>query len=97
MGPTLNVFTRQIYYINYNVTAGLQLVLNIHQAEYVKDYGDVAGAKVVIQHQNTMPFPEDDGITVRPHHASSVGVRKVVIALWCTWYKTLLENHHGDP
>ena len=84
MGPHIKcIYQVNILIYKLPVLAGLQLVLNIHQAEYVKDYGDVVGAKLVIQHQNTMPFPEDDGITVRPDHASYVGVRKVVTALWC--------------
>ncbi len=39
--------------------------------------GDVAGLVVVIHDQNTMPFPEDEGITAHPGELMSIGVRRV--------------------
>ena len=61
--------------------SGLQLILNIDQDEYIKETGDTAGARLVVHTQNSMPFPEDEGITVTPGQATSIGVRQVVAIL----------------
>ncbi len=39
--------------------------------------GDVAGLIVVVHDQNTVPFPEDEGITAHPGELLSIGVRRV--------------------
>ncbi|KAK2164455.1 hypothetical protein LSH36_63g05070 [Paralvinella palmiformis] len=57
----------------------LQLILNIDQDEYIKETGDTAGARLVVHTQNSMPFPEDEGITVTPGQATSIGVKQLRI------------------
>ena len=52
-------------------------MINIDQEQYVKEVGDTAGIRVVVHDQSRMPFPEEEGITVRPGHSTSVGVRQV--------------------
>lgn len=56
---------------------GLQVIININQAEYSDMIGDTAGVRMVIHPQNRMPFPEDEGITISPGRATSVGIRQV--------------------
>jgi len=56
---------------------GLAMTMNIQQDEYVAEAGDTAGVVVVIQPQNQMPFPEDDGTLVSPGHATSIAVVQV--------------------
>lgn len=57
--------------------AGLSLVVNIKQSEYVSQVGSTAGIVVLPLNQNIMPFPEDDGILVRPGFATSIGLTTV--------------------
>ncbi|KAK2160274.1 hypothetical protein LSH36_137g07058 [Paralvinella palmiformis] len=58
---------------------GLHVIININQAEYSDVIGDTAGVRMVIHPQNRMPFPEDEGITISPGRATSVGIRQVVV------------------
>jgi len=53
------------------------MTMNIQQDEYVTEAGDTAGIVVVIQPQNQMPFPEDDGTLVSPGFATSIAVVQV--------------------
>ena len=57
--------------------AGLTMLLNVQQYEYVPQAGDTAGVIVSILPQHQMPFPEDDGIMVSPGHATSIGLVQV--------------------
>ena len=57
--------------------AGLEMIVNIDQANYVKDAGETAGIRLVVHTGDRMPFPEDEGITVSPGHSSSIGLQKV--------------------
>ena len=59
------------------IYSGLSLTINIDQGEYIGDLADHAGIRVVIHPQNTMPFPEDEGISVRPGLLTNVGLRMV--------------------
>jgi len=56
---------------------GLEMIVNIDQANYVKDAGETAGIRLVVHGANRMPFPEDEGITVSPGHSTSIGLQKV--------------------
>ncbi|XP_077988550.1 epithelial sodium channel subunit alpha-like [Glandiceps talaboti] len=58
---------------------GLSLELYIEQSEYMVGTTESAGVRVLIHHQDRMPFPEDDGFSVAPGHAFSVGVRQMEI------------------
>ena len=53
------------------------MILNVNQWDYMKPGIDIAGIKLVIHAQRTMPFPEDEGIILSPGHATSVGIRQV--------------------
>jgi len=53
------------------------MTMNIQQDEYVSEAGDTAGIVVVIQPQNQMPFPEDDGTLVSPGFATSISIAQV--------------------
>jgi len=53
------------------------MIVNIDQANYVKDAGETAGIRLVVHTGDRMPFPEDEGITVSPGHSSSIGLQKV--------------------
>jgi len=57
--------------------AGLEMIINIDQANYVKDAGETAGIRLVVHGGERMPFPEDEGITVSPGHSTSLGLQKV--------------------
>ena len=56
---------------------GLEMIVNIDQANYVKDAGETAGIRLVVHNGDRMPFPEDEGITVSPGHSTSIGLQKV--------------------
>ena len=60
--------------------AGLQLVINIQQDEYVMDIGDSAGIRLVVLPQKQMPFPEDEGLTISPGHYTTIAVKQVKIS-----------------
>ena len=62
------------------VHAGLHLILNINQNEYLTEGGDTAGLRMVVHPQTRMPFPEDEGITVSPGRATSVAIKQVNIS-----------------
>ncbi|XP_070543786.1 amiloride-sensitive sodium channel subunit gamma-2-like [Ptychodera flava] len=58
---------------------GLSLQLFIEQGEYLVDYTEIAGVRIVIHDRDKMPFPEDTGYTVPPGDSTSLGVRRVEI------------------
>lgn len=49
----------------------------LEQTEYIADIQQAAGLRVSIHDQQTMPFPEDNGISIQPGTETSVGVRFV--------------------
>ncbi len=55
----------------------MSFLLNVDQDEYLTSIDDVAGLVAVIHDQNTVPFPEDEGLTIHPGELLSIGVRKV--------------------
>ena len=63
-------------YLSWCVS-GLHLILNINQAEYMPAGIDTAGIRLVIHSQERMPFPEDEGVTVSPGRATSIGMKQV--------------------
>ncbi|XP_046554137.1 acid-sensing ion channel 2-like [Haliotis rubra] len=58
---------------------GLSLELYLDQDEYIAALSPSAGARVLIHPRNSMPFPEDEGISIAPGVSTSVGLRKVDI------------------
>ena len=53
----------------------MELFLN--QDQYVANLATEAGIKVLIHQRGTMPFPEDQGITIMPGRSTSVGIKQV--------------------
>ena len=56
---------------------GLSLELFLEQTEYIGALSPAAGVKVLIHPRNSMPFPEDQGISIPPGYETFVGIRKV--------------------
>ncbi len=55
----------------------MSFLLNVDQDEYLGSIDDVAGLVAVIHDQNTVPFPEDEGLAIHPGELLSIGVKKV--------------------
>ncbi|XP_006813344.1 epithelial sodium channel subunit alpha-like [Saccoglossus kowalevskii] len=75
---------------------GLSLQLFIEQDEYIKGYTAIAGARIVIHDQDKMPFPEDNGFTIAPGAATSIGIRKVLISREPDPYSDCVEEGDSD-
>ncbi|CAB4038108.1 amiloride-sensitive sodium channel subunit alpha-like [Paramuricea clavata] len=58
---------------------GLTLQLDIEQSLYIGALTQGAGVRVTLHEQGVMPFPYEDGFSVAPGMATSVGLRKTVI------------------
>lgn len=56
---------------------GLRLNLNIETNEYVADYMDAFGLRLVIHEPGTFPFPEEEGFTLNPRYETTIGMRLV--------------------
>lgn len=56
---------------------GLQLTLDIDQDQYFNT--ETAGVVVMVHDPSTMPFPEDDAISIAPGQAAFIGVKMVKI------------------
>ncbi len=56
---------------------GLSFLVNVDQDQYMSSVGDVVGLIVMIHDQNTVPFPEDEGIIAHPGELLWIGVRRV--------------------
>ncbi|XP_070532973.1 amiloride-sensitive sodium channel subunit beta-2-like [Ptychodera flava] len=54
---------------------GLKLTLFTEQNEYIGLFGQQSGVRVVIHHQMTKPFPEDDGVGVKPGAVTSIAIK----------------------
>lgn len=53
--------------------------MNVNQDEYVRGAEGTAGISLLIHPQRSMPFPEDEGMTISPGHSTSIGLSKVSI------------------
>lgn len=60
---------------------GLSLIFNIMQDEYISDFTEGAGIRVVVHDQREMPFPENNGIAVNPGHLTYIGATAVSLSL----------------
>lgn len=58
---------------------GLTLDLFINQMEYIPSLTQEAGVRVLLTPQRTIPFPVNEGLTVSPGFATSIGLRKLQI------------------
>ncbi|XP_077988552.1 epithelial sodium channel subunit alpha-like [Glandiceps talaboti] len=55
---------------------GLGLTMFIEQDQYLEEFSDTAGVRIVVHDQNVIPFPEDNGFDVEPGKSVSIGVRR---------------------
>ena len=58
-------------------STGLRLVLNIETKEYIQNYMDATGLRLVIHEPGTLPFPEEEGFTLNPNYETTIGMRMV--------------------
>ena len=56
------------------------MIINIGQAEFLEAASSQAGALVLVHPPLTMPFPEDDGMMLRPGVFSLIGLKHVHIS-----------------
>lgn len=63
-----------LYFLSF---LGLRLNLNIETNEYVADYMDAFGLRLVIHEPGTFPFPEEEGFTLNPRYETTIGMRLV--------------------
>jgi len=70
-----------------DISEGLRLVANIQQDQYTSGVGSTAGIIVLVHPQNTMPFPEDDGILVSPGYSTDMAISLVLY-----WYLTVRNS-----
>ena len=54
------------------------MTLNIDQDNYITQTGQLAGVRISVLDQNLMPFPADNGVTVSPGYATTIGFTQVV-------------------
>ena len=57
--------------------AGLKMILNVNQSNYVSQNGDIAGLRVITLSQHQIAFPEDEGLTISPGYSAYVGLKMV--------------------
>lgn len=60
------------------LSLGLIMELFINQEEYIANLAPEAGARIIVHKKGTIPFPEDEGISVIPGRSSSIGMKQVV-------------------
>ena len=51
--------------------------LMVEQLNYLTSVSDSAGVRLVVHDQRSMPFPEDDGISIGPGTKTFVGFKRV--------------------
>ena len=66
--------------LNHWITSGLELLVNINQAEYLTDGNQGAGAVVAVHPATRMPFPEDEGLLARPNRLTTFELTQVRIS-----------------
>ena len=64
---------------NVGVRSGLQLELNVDQANYLGTFAGDAGVKIAVHPQSDPPLPDELGIGVPPGHNAFIGLRKRAI------------------
>jgi len=58
-------------------SAGLSVIFNTDQEEYVGDLTEGSGIRVIVHNQTDMPFPEDQSIAVSPGTLTYIGASLV--------------------
>ncbi|RUS89854.1 hypothetical protein EGW08_002384 [Elysia chlorotica] len=56
---------------------GLKMSLFVDQKQYVANLATEAGVRVLIHKRGSMPFPEENGITVMPGRSTSIGIKQL--------------------
>ena len=51
----------------------------MNQKEYIPVLSQEAGVRVLVTRQRSIPFPVDEGFTVSPGFATSIGLRQVCL------------------
>ncbi|KAJ8317417.1 hypothetical protein KUTeg_005321 [Tegillarca granosa] len=54
---------------------GLWLTLNLESDEYMTNFADAYGIKLIIHEPGTFPFPAEEGITINPNFETTIGLR----------------------
>ena len=57
--------------------AGLQLLLNLNQDEYLSSNSHGAGVVIVVHPATRMPFPEDEGFFASPNTLTTIEIGQV--------------------
>ena len=73
-------------------TEGLTLELFIEEAEYIPELTEVPGIRLAVHDQQTMPFPEDDGLLIAPHRHTMLAIQKVAYSSHMAWYLNILNG-----
>ena len=59
---------------------GLRLELYLEQDEYMVNFTETAGFRVLLLDQLQMPFPEEEGFNIPPGMLTAAGFRQVQIS-----------------
>ena len=73
----INIRMLAVLYCLILLCSGLQLILNTDQNDYLSEFGETAGMRIVIHEQNKMPFPDENGITVIPGSMTILAMKQV--------------------
>lgn len=71
--------------------------LNIETNEYVADYMDAFGLRLVIHEPGTFPFPEEEGFTLNPRYETTIGMRLVSFDIFFIIHKFLIHFYSVRP
>ncbi|XP_059175716.1 acid-sensing ion channel 1C-like [Physella acuta] len=55
---------------------GLELILYVESAEYIPTIMHETGFRVVVHQQGTVPFPNEDSVSVMPGTSTFIGVKQ---------------------
>ncbi|XP_013411979.1 acid-sensing ion channel 4-like [Lingula anatina] len=70
-------FGHDLKHMLVSCTYGLSLQLDVEQEQYLGGLSNEAGVRVLVHSQGNIAFPEDEGFTVSPGFATSVGLKLV--------------------
>ena len=66
----------------------------VEQVNYLTSVSDTAGLRLVVHDQRSMPFPEDDGISIGPGTKTFVGFKRVRLRKYfCNEYLLLFPRN----
>jgi len=67
--------------------------MDIEQHEYIDQLTQTAGAAVLISPRGQMPFPYEEGLSLAPGYATSMGLRMVSKCVTEFYCFLLVDNH----